>query len=150
MRILIQRVQCASVSVDGTVESSIGRGLLMLLGIAVEDSPEDIDWLTSRIVKLRIFPDESGAMNQSVMDVGGGLLVVPQFTLMASTRKGNRPSFLRAARPDAAIPLFELFLKALETAAGKPVGRGIFGADMQISLINDGPVTLWLDSEVRE
>lgn len=150
MRILIQRVQCASVSVNGTLESSIGRGLLILLGIAVEDSPEDLDWLTSRIVKLRIFPDESGAMNRSVMDVGGGLLVVPQFTLMASTRKGNRPSFLQAARPDAAIPLFELFLKALETASGKPVGRGIFGADMQISLINDGPVTLWLDSEVQE
>ncbi len=150
MRALIQRVSTAEVRIDGEREAGIGPGLLVLLGVEDADSAEDGEWLAGKISRLRIFPDESGNMNAGLLETGGDALVVSQFTLHASTRKGNRPSFIRAARPEVAIPLYEAFLKGLETALGKPVARGIFGADMKVSLINDGPVTIWMDSKARE
>ena len=150
MRVVIQRVLQASVSISGAVTAAIGEGLLVLLGICEEDGKEDIDWLVRKIAALRIFDDEAGVMNRSVVDVGGDVLVVSQFTLMASTKKGNRPAYIRAARPEIAIPLYEQFCAALETALGKPVPTGTFGADMQVSLINDGPVTICIDTKNKE
>jgi D-tyrosyl-tRNA(Tyr) deacylase len=150
MRVVIQRVLQASVSIGGTVTAAIGPGLLILLGICEEDGTEDIEWLVRKIAGLRIFDDEAGVMNVDVRDAGGDALVVSQFTLMASTKKGNRPSYIRAARPEVAIPLYEQFCLSLEAALGKPVPTGTFGADMQVSLINDGPVTICIDTKNKE
>ena len=149
MRVVIQRVSSASVSIDAVVRSSIGQGLLILLGICPEDGPEDIEWLVRKVAGLRIFNDEAGVMNRSVVEVGGEALVVSQFTLMASTKKGNRPSYIGAAVHEIAIPLYEAFCQALTAAVGRPVGTGEFGADMQVSLVNDGPVTICIDSKNR-
>lgn len=150
MRVVIQRVQEASVRIDRKTVSEMGPGLLILLGVEEGDGEEDIRWLAWKIGRLRIFPDKEGKMNQSVMDAGGEVIVVSQFTLHASTKKGNRPSFLRAAVPGVSKPLYEEFCTSLETELGKFVGRGIFGADMQVALVNDGPVTLFIDSRRRE
>ena len=150
MRVVIQRVLDASVSISGTVTASIGPGLLVLLGICEEDGREDIDWLVRKIAALRIFDDEAGVMNRSVVDVSGEVLVVSQFTLMASTKKGNRPAYIHAARPEVAIPLYERFCATLSEALGKPVPTGTFGADMQVSLVNDGPVTICIDTKNKE
>ncbi len=150
MRVVIQRVRNASVSISGTETAAIGEGLLVLLGICEEDGQEDIDWLVRKIVGLRIFDDEAGVMNVDVREVGGDVLVVSQFTLLASTKKGNRPAYIRAARPETAIPLYERFCAALESALGKPVPTGTFGADMQVSLLNDGPVTICIDTKNKE
>lgn len=150
MRLVIQRVSEASVVIDGAVKSAIGRGLLLLLGIEEADSPDDIQWLCGKVAKLRIFNDEAGLMNLSVQDIHGELLVVSQFTLHASTKKGNRPSFIRAAKPDFAIPMYEAFVKALAQETGLPVATGEFGADMKVRLLNDGPVTIIIDSKIRE
>ena len=150
MRALIQRVTAAYVSIGGLPHSAIGPGLLILLGIAETDTADDIKWLVPKLAKIRLFSDAAGSLNLSLTDIGGEALLVSQFTLLASTRKGNRPSFLRAARPEQAIPLYESFRDALADALGRPIPAGVFGADMQISLTNDGPVTLWLDSHQRE
>lgn len=150
MRAVIQRVSEASVSVGGREISATGAGLLVLLGVEELDEMEDISWLCGKISRMRIFPDEEGKMNRSVVDVGGGIIVVSQFTLHASTKKGNRPSFLRAAAPAISEPLYEAFCATLEAELGKPVGRGIFGADMKVSLVNDGPVTIVIDSRARD
>jgi len=149
MRVVIQRVREASVTIDGTVRSSIGQGLLVLLGVGPDDGPEDIDWLVRKVAGLRIFDDEAGVMNRSVVEVGGEALVVSQFTLMASTKKGNRPSYTGAAGHEIAIPLYEAFCQSLSQAVGRPVGTGEFGADMKVSLLNDGPVTICIDSRNR-
>lgn len=150
MRALVQRVSSASVSIDGQIHASIGPGLLVLLGISESDTAAETAWLASKVARLRIFGDEAGAMNRSLADTGGEILLVSQFTLLASTQKGNRPSFLRAARPEQAVPLYASFRDALGAELGKPVPTGVFGADMQIALINDGPVTIWIDSQARE
>lgn len=150
MRILLQRVSRASVTIAGEVRGQIDRGLLILLGIEEEDDHSDIDWLCNKLGKLRIFSDDEGKMNLSVVDVGGELLVVSQFTLYASTKKGNRPGFTRSARPEIAIPLYEQFIERLGQVTGRRVATGEFGADMQVELINDGPVTIWVDSRNRE
>jgi D-tyrosyl-tRNA(Tyr) deacylase len=150
MRALIQRVSEASVTIEGEIKSAIGSGMLVLLGIEAEDNLEDIEWLCKKIVQLRIFGDEEGKMNLSVLDIGGELLVISQFTLHASTKKGNRPSYIKAARPEIAIPLYEQFLKQLSFNLGKTVGSGEFGADMKVRLLNDGPVTIWIDSKDRQ
>ncbi len=150
MRAVIQRVSSASVTIDGTVKSSIGPGLLVLLGIGHADGPEDVEWLVKKIAGLRIFDDEAGVMNRSVLDAGGEVLVVSQFTLMASTKKGNRPSYIGAAGHELAIPLYGKFCDALSAALGKPVGTGEFGADMKVALVNDGPVTICMDTQNRE
>lgn len=150
MRVLAQRVREASVAVDGSIVGRIGAGLLLLVGIAVDDAPDDGEWLARKIADLRIFDDASGVMNRSVCDTGGALLAVSQFTLYASTRKGNRPSWSSAAPPDIARPRFDAFVHALAARIGKPVSTGVFGANMQVALVNDGPVTLWLDSRIRE
>lgn len=150
MRVILQRVSEASVQIDGQVHGQIGSGLLVLLGIEEADSQEDTEWLVKKIVQLRIFPDEAGLMNQSILEQGGEILVISQFTLFAATKKGNRPSFIRAARPEQAIPLYEQFLNALAVALGRPVQSGVFGADMKVGLINDGPVTIWMDSKAKE
>ena len=150
MRVVIQRVLNASVSISGTVTAAIGEGLLVLLGICEEDGAEDIEWLVKKIVGLRVFDDAAGVMNIDVRDAGGDILVVSQFTLMASTKKGNRPSYIRAARPEVAIPLYERFCAALSAALGKPAPTGTFGADMQIALVNDGPVTICIDTKNKE
>ena len=150
MRAIIQRVSSASVTIDNRVNSQIGPGLLVLLGIAQTDTSEDGDWLAQKIVKLRIFPDEAGQMNRSVMDIGGGVLVVSQFTLLASTRKGTRPSFNAAAAPQQAEGIYNNFVRQLESSLGRPVPTGQFAAMMQIALVNDGPVTLFIDTKVRE
>jgi len=150
MRALIQRVREASVTIAGVVHASIGPGLLVFVGIEEADTPEDATWLGGKIARLRLFPDDAGVMNRSVEEAGGGVLVVSQFTLHASTKKGNRPSYIRAARPETAIPLYEEFIRVLETELGKPVPRGQFGADMQVALINDGPVTIWIDTKAKE
>lgn len=150
MRAVIQRVSSASVTIDGTVKSAIGQGLLILLGIGHEDGQEDIDWLVKKIAGLRIFNDEAQVMNRSVVDVEGECLVVSQFTLMASTKKGNRPSYIGAAGHELAIPLYEQFCSALSAAIGKPVGTGEFGADMKVALTNDGPVTICIDTKNKK
>jgi D-tyrosyl-tRNA(Tyr) deacylase len=150
MRALIQRVTQASVSVDGRIVGAIGPGLLVLIGIAADDHEGDRDWIVRKIVAMRIFGDDAGVMNRSVQDVGGDILAVSQFTLHASTRKGNRPSWSQAAPPDAAAPQFSAVVDALAGALGKPVATGVFGADMQVALVNDGPVTVALDSRARE
>ncbi len=150
MRTVIQRVSEASVSVSGEVIGEIGWGLLILLGIEPEDGQEDIDWLCRKIVNMRIFDDGDGVMNRSALDAGGGYLVISQFTLHASTKKGNRPSYIRAAKPDIAIPLYEEFVKSLAEHAGKTVETGKFGADMKVRLLNDGPVTILLDTKSKE
>lgn len=150
MRVVVQRVSEASVTIDNKVKSSIEKGLLILLGIEEADTKADIDWLCGKISKLRIFNDEAGVMNKSVMDVKGGLLVISQFTLHASTKKGNRPSYIKAAKPDFAIPMYEKFIEKLSALTGQTVGSGTFGADMKVALINDGPVTIIIDSKQRE
>ena len=150
MRAVIQRVSSASVTIGGQVKSSIGKGLLVLLGVGYEDGQEDIDWLVKKISGLRIFDDEAGVMNRSVVDVEGETLVVSQFTLMASTKKGNRPSYIHAAGHEIAVPLYESFCTALSEAVGKPVGTGEFGADMKVALVNDGPVTICIDTKNKE
>lgn len=150
MRLVIQRVSEASVTIEKTVVGRIGPGLMILCGIEQEDTAEDVAWLVPKVTQMRIFSDAEGKMNLSVKDISGGLLVVSQFTLHASTKKGNRPSFIRAARPEQAIPLYEQFMSALEADTGRKVERGVFGADMQVALINDGPVTIVIDSRARE
>ena len=150
MRAVIQRVSSASVTIHENVRASIGKGLLVLLGIEDADGPEDIAWLSAKIVNLRIFDDENGVMNRSVLDVAGELLLVSQFTLHASTKKGNRPSYIKASKPDIAVPLYEAFIRQLETDLGKPIGTGIFGADMQVALVNNGPVTIIIDTQNKE
>jgi D-aminoacyl-tRNA deacylase len=150
MRTIIQRVSEASVTVKGERISGIGKGLLVLVGIEESDSDEDIEWLSTKIVNLRIFNDDNGIMNYSVKDCGGEILVVSQFTLHASTKKGNRPSYIKAARPETAIPLYEKFMKQLSALIGKDVQKGIFGADMKVALVNDGPVTISIDSKNKE
>jgi len=150
MRAVIQRVSSASVSIGGEVKSAIGQGLLVLLGIGHEDTRDDIDWLVKKIVGLRIFNDDAGVMNLSVVDVGGEALVASQFTLMASTRKGNRPSYIGAAGHELAIPLYEQFCGSMSSALGRPVATGEFGADMKVALTNDGPVTICIDTKNRE
>lgn len=150
MRLVIQRVKEASVTIDGSVVSSIGQGLFILVGVEKGDSADDAGWLASKAASLRIFDDDEGVMNRSVTEVGGELLAVSQFTLTASTRKGNRPSYIRAAGHDLAIPMYELFCSLLEKAAGRTVRKGVFGADMKCSIVNDGPVTIIIDSIIRE
>jgi len=150
MRAVIQRVSSASVIIGGETVASIGTGLLILLGIEDGDGLEDLAWLAPKIARMRIFPDDAGLMNLSVADCAGDAIVVSQFTLHASTKKGNRPSFIRAARPEISGPLYEQFCAALGTELAKPVGRGRFGADMKVSLVNDGPVTITIDSRNRE
>ena len=150
MRVVIQRVSSSSVEINGSVTGRIGKGLLVLLGIEEADGEEDIDWLCGKIARLRVFPDAEGVMNVPVTGVGGEILVVSQFTLHASTRKGNRPSYIRAASPETAIPLYEKFLLRLEQESGKPVQKGEFGAMMNVALVNDGPVTIIMDSKERE
>jgi len=150
MRVVIQRVKEASVTIHDIRKSAIGAGLLILLGIEDADNPEDIEWLCQKISKLRIFGDENGVMNLSVKDVGGSLLVVSQFTLHASTKKGNRPSYLKASKPDIAIPMYEQFCQRLSEVCEKEVKTGEFGADMQVALINDGPVTILMDTQQKE
>jgi len=146
MRIVIQRVSSASVTIGGVVKASIGPGLLVLLGIGQEDDGTDVDYLVKKTAALRIFNDEAGVMNRSVLEVGGDVIVVSQFTLLAATRKGNRPSYIEAAGHEKAIPLYEAFCQKLSQALGRPVGTGEFGADMQVALVNDGPVTICMDS----
>lgn len=150
MRVVIQRVQEASVSIDKQVYSSINKGLLILLGVENSDRDEDIEWLTKKILNLRVFADDEGVMNRSVVDVDGELLVVSQFTLHARTKKGNRPSYVNAAGPDFAIPMYESFVRALQLGIKKEVKTGKFGANMQVSLVNDGPVTIVIDSKRKE
>lgn len=150
MKVVIQRVQEAQVRIDGTIFSAIEKGLLVLLGIEDADTAGDIAWLSQKITQLRIFDDENGIMNRSVKDVGGALLLVSQFTLHASTKKGNRPSYIRASKPDVAIPLYEQMIWQLESDLGMPVKTGVFGADMKVQLVNDGPVTIIMDSKNKE
>ena len=150
MRVVIQRVKEASVSIDGRTKCSIKAGLLVLLGIEDTDGQDDIDWLCRKIIALRIFDDSEGVMNCNITDAGGEIIVVSQFTLFASTRKGNRPSYIRAARPEVAKPLYKAFCRHISSLLGQEVGTGEFGADMQVSLVNDGPVTICIDSKNRE
>jgi D-aminoacyl-tRNA deacylase len=150
MRALLQRVREASVTVDGNVTGAIGAGALVFVGVMDGDSDDDRDWLVHKIVNLRVFDDDDGVMNRSILDAGGNVLAVSQFTLYASTKKGQRPSWSTAARPDIAKPIFNAFVAALSTALGKPVETGVFGAHMRVALVNDGPVTIWLDSRTRE
>jgi D-tyrosyl-tRNA(Tyr) deacylase len=150
MRAVIQRVTQASVTVEGKITGEIGPGLLVLVGIEDADGPEDLTWLSNKIVNLRIFGDDAGVMNLSVKETGGDLLLVSQFTLHASTKKGNRPSYIRASKPDIAIPMYEKMIAQLGQDLGKPVQTGIFGADMKVALLNDGPVTITIDTQARE
>lgn len=150
MRIVIQRVKHASVTIEGNVKSAIQQGFLILLGIGDDDSNEDIDWLVRKVIGLRIFDDENGVMNRNIMETGGDALVVSQFTLMASYKKGNRPSYIHAAKHEIAIPLYNHFCEELSKAIGKPVGTGEFGADMKVELLNDGPVTICMDTRNKE
>jgi D-tyrosyl-tRNA(Tyr) deacylase len=150
MRVLIQRTKHASVTIEGRCKSAIKQGLLVLVGIEDSDGKEDIEWLCKKIVNLRIFDDENGVMNRSVLDIDGEILVVSQFTLHASTKKGNRPSYIRASKPEIAIPLYETFCKELSLSLGKEVGTGKFSADMKVELLNDGPVTIWMDTKNKE
>ena len=150
MRTLIQRVQHASVTIDGQLKSQIGKGLLVLVGIEDRDTQEDIEWLCKKIANLRIFDDENGVMNRSVTETEGEVMVVSQFTLHASTKKGNRPSYIHASNPDVAIPMYEAFCAEMGLQIGKEVQTGTFGADMKVELVNDGPVTIWIDSQNKE
>lgn len=150
MRAVIQRVSHASVTINGTCKSRIGKGMLILIGIEEADNQEDISWLCKKIIHLRIFDDEQGVMNKSILDVDGNILIVSQFTLYASTKKGNRPSYIKAAKPETAVPLYQQFCKELETAFQKPVQTGEFGADMKVELLNDGPVTILIDTKNKE
>lgn len=150
MRIVIQRVSEASVSIGGRQKSAIGRGLMVLVGIEHDDTPDDVAWLVKKTLNLRIFNDDEGVMNRSVLDVGGEILVVSQFTLHASTRKGNRPSYIRAAGHETAVPLYREFIAGLNAELPKSCGEGEFGADMQVALVNDGPVTIIIDSHLKE
>lgn len=150
MRIVIQRVTEASVTVEGDITGSIGTGLLVLMGIEDADTDEDITWLSNKIVNLRIFNDENGVMNLGIKDVGGDILLVSQFTLHAGTKKGNRPSYIKASKPDIAVPMYEKMIRQLEIDLGKNVKTGVFGADMKVGLLNDGPVTIVIDSKNRE
>ncbi len=150
MRVILQRVKQASVTIDSIVKAEIQEGILVLLGIESIDNQEDIDWLCKKISQLRIFNDEQGVMNKSIIDIGGSFLVISQFTLFASTKKGNRPSYIRAAKPAIAIPLYQSFIKTLQTTASLSVLTGTFGADMKVDLLNDGPVTIMIDSRNRE
>lgn len=150
MRAVIQRVSRASVTIEGKVHAAIGKGLLVLLGIEDADTEEDIRWLSGKIVNLRVFDDADGVMNESVTGQGGDIILVSQFTLHASYKKGNRPSYIRASKPDTAIPRYEQMISQLSTDLGKPIGTGIFGADMKVELLNDGPVTIVMDSKARE
>lgn len=150
MRVVIQRTSRASVTIDGQVKSAIGRGLLVLAGFEDADTQEDIDWISGKIVNLRIFDDEAGVMNKSVIETGGEILLISQFTLHASTKKGNRPSYIKASKPDVAIPLYESFIARLENDLGKAIGTGSFGADMKVELVNDGPVTIVIDTKNKE
>jgi D-tyrosyl-tRNA(Tyr) deacylase len=150
MRAVIQRVREASVTIDGNVHGSIGCGYLILLGVCEEDTQDDVEWLVKKIVNLRVFDDENGVMNRSIMDVSGDCLVVSQFTLFASYKKGNRPSWLRAARHEISVPLYELFCRRLSEEMGRTVATGICGADMKVALINDGPVTICMDTKNKE
>lgn len=150
MRLVIQRCSEASVTIDGSCVSAIGKGLLVLVGVEQRDTEADVDWLVGKTAGMRIFDDAEGVMNLSVKDVGGDVLAISQFTLTASTRKGNRPSYIRAAGHELAIPLYTLYCDKLSAALGKPVGKGVFGADMKVALVNDGPVTIIIDSRIRE
>lgn len=150
MRTLIQRVQYASVTIDGQLKSKIGKGLLVLVGIEDRDTQEDIEWLCKKIANLRIFDDENGVMNRSIVETEGEVMVVSQFTLHASTKKGNRPSYIHASKPDIAIPMYEAFCAEMGLQIGKEVQTGTFGADMKVELVNDGPVTIWIDSQNKE
>ena len=150
MRVVIQRAGHASVTINGTCKSAIGKGLMILVGIEEADGQEDIDWLCKKIVNLRIFDDENGVMNKSILETGGDILVISQFTLHASTKKGNRPSYIRAAKPETSIPLYNRFCKTLSAALGKEIGTGEFGADMKVELMNDGPVTICIDTKNKE
>lgn len=150
MIVVIQRVSEASVKINEEVKSEIGKGLMILIGIEDEDGDEDILWLSKKIINLRIFPDENGVMNKSLLDSGGDILLISQFTLHASTKKGNRPSYIKAARPEVAIPLYEKMINSLQEGLEKEIGTGEFGADMKVSLINDGPVTIIMDSKDKK
>ena len=150
MRTVIQRVQHASVTIDGTVKSSIGKGYLLLLGVEESDTSEDVDWLVRKVAALRVFDDDNGVMNRSILDVQGEALVVSQFTLYASYKKGNRPSWFRAASHEISVPLYEEFCSKLSEALGKPVGTGEFGADMKVELLTDGPLTICMDTKNKE
>ena len=150
MRAIIQRVLNASVTIDGKIKSKIGPGLLVFVGIEDSDTQEDIEWLSGKIVKLRIFNDPQGVMNCSVQEMAGDIILVSQFTLHASIKKGNRPSYILASKPEKAIPLYESMIKQLETDLGKSIGTGTFGADMKVELLNDGPVTIWMDTKNKE
>ncbi len=150
MRLVIQRVKEASVSIDGEKVSAIGKGLLVLVGVETGDTEEDVKWLVGKTAGLRIFDDENGVMNKSIQDIDGEALAVSQFTLTASTRRGNRPSYIRAAGHELAVPLYEKYCDSLAEDLGKPVGRGVFGADMKVALVNDGPVTIIIDSKLKE
>ena len=150
MRIVIQRVKHASVTIEGNVKSSIKQGYLILLGVGENDTQEDAEWLVKKVIRLRVFDDEAGVMNKSIMDVDGEILVISQFTLFASYKKGNRPSWLRAARHEISVPLYEHFCKLLSESLGKQVGTGEFGADMKVELLNDGPVTICMDTKNKE
>ena len=150
MRIVIQRVSRASVTIKGTVKSAVEKGYLILIGVCEEDTEEDVEWLVRKVIGLRVFDDENGVMNRSIMDVDGNILVISQFTLFASYKKGNRPSWLRAARHEISVPLYESFCTKLSAALGKKVGTGEFGADMKVELLNDGPVTICMDTKNKE
>jgi D-tyrosyl-tRNA(Tyr) deacylase len=150
MRVVIQRVSEASVSIDGRLKATIQTGLVVLVAVEDADTTEDADWLAGKTVRLRVFDDENGSMNRSVGDIGGNILVVSQFTLFASTRKGNRPSYVRSSRPETAVPLYDRFIARLTAELGRPVETGTFGAEMEVRITNDGPVTIIMDSKVRE
>ena len=150
MKVVIQRVSQSSVTIQDEVAGAIGPGILILLGIGVDDLEQDVEWLCGKIVNLRIFNDETGVMNRSILETGGDMLIISQFTLHASTKKGNRPSYIRSARPEQAIPLYQLFIETMELMLGKPVQTGKFGAMMEVALVNDGPVTILIDSKNRE
>lgn len=150
MRAVVQRVSSASLAIDGRVHAAIGNGLLVLVAVEETDTPADIEWLSGKLVRMRVFPDADGVMNRSVQESGGELLVVSQFTLFASTRKGNRPSYSRAARPELSVPLYEAFVERIQADLGRPVRTGVFGADMKITLTNDGPVTIIVDTHLKE
>lgn len=150
MRILVQRVSRSSVVINGRMVASIANGMLVLVGFEEADTSEDIDWATAKLAKLRIFDDSEGVMNLSLQDTNGDALIVSQFTLHAQTKKGNRPSYIKAARPEQAIPLYKAFIAAMESELGKPVQTGEFGADMKVELVNDGPVTIWIDTKNKE